>query len=87
MDELGVHAGEWSALPCGSAAPPPRNGTIPLQSEVITHAHTLPPSSPLLLAELELEVAGFPGWFEDPVTHLRVGGRNKIVPDYRACAC
>jgi hypothetical protein len=20
--ELGVHAGEWSALPCGSAAPP-----------------------------------------------------------------
>jgi hypothetical protein len=40
--ELGVHAGEWSALPCGSAAPPPRgaNGTIPLQREVITHTHT-----------------------------------------------
>jgi hypothetical protein len=36
---LGVHAGEWSALPCGSAAPP-RNGTIPLQREAITHTHT-----------------------------------------------
>jgi hypothetical protein len=28
--ELGVHAGEWSALPYGSTAPP-ENGTIPLQ--------------------------------------------------------
>jgi hypothetical protein len=26
--ELGVHAGEWSALLCGSAAPPPRNGAV-----------------------------------------------------------
>jgi LSD1 subclass zinc finger protein len=34
----GAYAGEWSALPCGSAAPP-RNGTIPLQREVITHTH------------------------------------------------
>jgi hypothetical protein len=24
-----VHAGEWSALPCGSAAPRSRNGAVP----------------------------------------------------------
>jgi hypothetical protein len=27
--ELGVHAGEWSALLCGSP-PPPQNGAAPL---------------------------------------------------------
>jgi hypothetical protein len=33
---FGVHAGEWSALACGlrQRCPPPRNGNIPLQSEV-----------------------------------------------------
>jgi hypothetical protein len=46
--ELGVHAGEWSALPCGrAAAPPPRSGRGPVQWGVTTPPppppHTPPP--------------------------------------------
>jgi hypothetical protein len=44
---LGVHAGEWSALPCGSAAPPRglACGLPALQREATTH-NTHPPTHP-----------------------------------------
>jgi hypothetical protein len=39
--ELGVRAGEWSALPCGSAAPPPAERDYPLaKGSNNTHTHT-----------------------------------------------
>jgi hypothetical protein len=42
---LGVHAGEWSALPCGSAAPPPGTGRYPCkgnEKHTPTHTHLAP---------------------------------------------
>jgi hypothetical protein len=39
--ELGVHAGEWSALPCGSAAALPVERDYPLtKGSNNTHTHT-----------------------------------------------
>ena len=38
--ELGVHAGEWSALPCGSAAPPAERDYPLAKGGNNTHPHT-----------------------------------------------
>jgi hypothetical protein len=38
--ELGVHAGEWSALPCGSAAPPAERDYPLAKGSNNTHRHT-----------------------------------------------
>jgi hypothetical protein len=47
---LGVHAGEWRALLCGSAPPPlaRRNGTAPLQRKATTNTHTHNNNKPLV---------------------------------------
>jgi hypothetical protein len=37
--ELGVHAGEWSALPCGSAAPPAERDYPLAKGSNNTHTH------------------------------------------------
>jgi hypothetical protein len=39
---LGVHAGEWSTLPCGSAAPPAERDYPLAKGSYNTHTHALP---------------------------------------------
>ena len=43
---LGVHAGEWSALPCGSAAPPAERDYPLAKGSNNTHTHTIVPTPP-----------------------------------------
>jgi hypothetical protein len=59
--ELGVHAGEWSALPCGSAAPPAERDYPLAKGSNNTHTHTHePPPPPRIFGPANPE--GYPGY-------------------------